>query len=474
MMVNRKTKIICTLGPASNTPEMLGKMIDAGMDVARLNFSHATHEEHLARIEMLRKVVKEKDANVGILLDTKGPEIRCGLMENDCVHFNEGDIVRVVRDEVLGNHERFQIIVPELFDDVKPDQYLLIDDGKMRLTILEVNDGELVCKVENPGPIKSRKGVNVPNVKLSMPFLSAKDEADIRFACKHDLDYIAASFTRRAEDVRAIRRILEEEGKKSIQIIAKIENQEGYDNLNEILDVADGIMVARGDLGVEVSIALVPIYQKNIIRICNERGKFVITATHMLESMQQNPRPTRAEASDVANAVIDGSDAIMLSGESAAGNYPVEAILTMNLIATTIEDEVYPYEEKFNKAVKSAENTKMDSVALSVAETALNLDVAGIVAFTDSGTTAKRVAKFRPKAPIIAVTPLEDTKRKLSAVWGLNPTVDTTVMTLDTMDEKAINAAKAFGIDAGETIIVVVGYPSASGKTNTLRIIEVE
>ena len=473
-MVNRKTKIICTLGPASNTPEMLGKMIDAGMDVARLNFSHATHEEHLARIEMLRKVVKEKDANVGILLDTKGPEIRCGLMENDCVHFNEGDIVRVVRDEVLGNHERFQIIVPELFDDVKPDQYLLIDDGKMRLTILEVNDGELVCKVENPGPIKSRKGVNVPNVKLSMPFLSAKDEADIRFACKHDLDYIAASFTRRAEDVRAIRRILEEEGKKSIQIIAKIENQEGYDNLNEILDVADGIMVARGDLGVEVSIALVPIYQKNIIRICNERGKFVITATHMLESMQQNPRPTRAEASDVANAVIDGSDAIMLSGESAAGNYPVEAILTMNLIATTIEDEVYPYEEKFNKAVKSAENTKMDSVALSVAETALNLDVAGIVAFTDSGTTAKRVAKFRPKAPIIAVTPLEDTKRKLSAVWGLNPTVDTTVMTLDTMDEKAINAAKAFGIDAGETIIVVVGYPSASGKTNTLRIIEVE
>ena len=473
-MVNRKTKIICTLGPASNTPEMLGKMIDAGMDVARLNFSHATHEEHLARIEMLRKVVKEKDANVGILLDTKGPEIRCGLMENDCVHFNEGDIVRVVRDEVLGNHERFQIIVPELFDDVKPDQYLLIDDGKMRLTILEVNDGELVCKVENPGPIKSRKGVNVPNVKLSMPFLSAKDEADIRFACKNDLDYIAASFTRRAEDVRAIRRILEEEGKKSIQIIAKIENQEGYDNLNEILDVADGIMVARGDLGVEVSIALVPIYQKNIIRTCNERGKFVITATHMLESMQQNPRPTRAEASDVANAVIDGSDAIMLSGESAAGNYPVEAILTMNLIATTIEDEVYPYEEKFNKAVKSAENTKMDSVALSVAETALNLDVAGIVAFTDSGTTAKRVAKFRPKAPIIAVTPLEDTKRKLSAVWGLNPTVDTTVMTLDTMDEKAINAAKAFGIDVGETIIVVVGYPSASGKTNTLRIIEVE
>ena len=233
-------------------------------------------------------------------------------------------------------------------------------------------------------------------------------------------------------------------------------------------------MVARGDLGVEVSIALVPIYQKNIISRCNERGKFVITATHMLESMQQNPRPTRAEASDVANAVIDGSDAIMLSGESAAGNYPVESILTMNLIATTIENEVYPYEDKFNKAVKSAEKTKMDSVALSVAETALNLDVAGIVAFTDSGKTARRVAKFRPKAPVIAVTPLEDTKRKLSAVWGLYPTVDTTVMTLDTMDEKAINAAKAFGIGVGETIIVVVGYPSASGKTNTLRIIEVE
>ena len=473
-MTRRKTKIICTLGPASNTEENFDRMIDAGMNVARLNFSHASHEEHLVRIERLRKVAANKGANVGILLDTKGPEIRCGMMENDCVDFNEGDIVKVVRDEVLGNHDRFQIIVPELFDDVKPGHYLLIDDGKMRLTILEVNDGELVCRVENPGPIKSRKGVNVPNVKLSMPFLSAKDEADIRFACKNDLDYIAASFTRRADDIKAIREIIKQEGKNSIQIVAKIENQEGYDNLSEILDVADGIMVARGDLGVEVSIALVPIYQKNIIRACNERGKFVITATHMLESMQQNPRPTRAEAGDVANAVLDGSDAIMLSGETAAGNYPIEAIQTMDLIASTIESEVYPYKERFKKAVKSAAKTKMDSVAMSVAEAALNLDVAAIIAFTDSGTTAKRVAKYRPKAPIVAVTPLEDTKHKLNAVWGIYPIVDTTEMTLDTMDEKAINAAKAFGIQKGETIISVVGYPSASGKTNTLRIIEVE
>lgn len=473
-MMKRKTKIICTLGPASNTPEMIDKMIDAGMNIARMNFSHSTHEEHQARIDMVREVAARKNANVAILLDTKGPEIRCGLMENDCVNFEKGDIVKVVRDEVLGNHERFQIIVPELFDDVKPGHYLLIDDGKMRLTIKEVKDGELTCVVENPGPIKSRKGVNVPNVRLSMPFLSAKDEADIRFGCKNDIDYIAASFTRRAEDIMAIRNVLKEEGKETVQIIAKIENQEGYDNLDSILDVADGIMVARGDLGVEVSTALVPIYQKQMIKRCNERGKVVVTATHMLESMQQNPRPTRAEAGDVANAVLDGSDAIMLSGESAAGNYPVEAIQTMNLIATTIENEVYPYEEKFEKAVKSAEKTKMDSVAMSVAEIALNLDVAGIVAFTNSGTTAKRVSKYRPKAPIITVTTSEDTKRKLSAVWGVYPMVDTVAMSLDTMDEKAIRAAKDFGIAKGETIIVVVGYPSATGNTNTLRIIEVE
>lgn len=473
-MMKRKTKIFCTLGPVSSTPEMLDKMMEAGMNVARMNFSHSTHEEHLERMNMVREVAAKRNQEIAILLDTKGPEIRCGLMENDSVDFKMGDIVKVVRDEVIGNHDRFQIIVPELFDDVKPGHYLLIDDGKIRLTILEVGDGELTCRVENPGPIKSRKGVNVPNVRLSMPFLSAKDESDIRFGCKQNVDYIAASFTRRAEDVEAIRKVLLDEGKNTIQIIAKIENQEGYDNLDSILDVADGIMVARGDLGVEVSTALVPIYQKNMIRRCNERGKVVVTATHMLESMQQNPRPTRAEASDVANAVLDGSDAIMLSGESAAGNYPIESISTMNLIATTIENEVYPYNDKLAKAIQSCERTRTDAVAMSVAETALNLDIAAIVAFTDSGATAKRVSKFRPKSPILAVTTSVDTQRKLAAVWGVTPMFDDTPMTLDKMDIKAQKAAKIAGIPSGELIIIVCGYPGGSGNTNTFRIVEVE
>lgn len=472
--MNRKTKIFCTLGPVSNTPEMLDKMMEAGMNVARLNFSHSSHEEHLARINMVRDVAKKREQEIAILLDTKGPEIRCGIMENDCIDFKMGDIVKVVRDEVIGNHERFQIIVPELFDDVKVGHYLLIDDGKMKLTIIDVADGELTCRVENPGPIKSRKGVNVPNVRLSMPFLSAKDEADIRFGCKQNVDYIAASFTRRAEDVEAIRAILAEEGKESIQIIAKIENQEGYDNLDAILDVADGVMVARGDLGVEVSTGLVPLYQKRMIKRCNERGKVAVTATHMLESMQQNPRPTRAEASDVANAVLDGSDAIMLSGESAAGNYPIESIQTMDLIASTIEKEVYPYTDKLAKAIKSCERTRTDAVAMSVAETALNLDIAAIVAFTDSGATAKRVSKFRPKAPILGVTTSVDTQRKLSAVWGVTPMLDETPMTLDSMDSKAQKAAKIAGVKSGELIIIVCGYPSKGGNTNTFRIVEVE
>ncbi len=470
----RKTKIICTLGPASETTAVLDKMVDAGMNIARLNFSHATHEEHLAKIQKVREVAKQKGKTIGILLDTKGPEIRCGEMENGAVEFAKGDIVKVVRDEVVGNHDRFHIVVPELFDDVKPGQYLLIDDGKVRLDIQEVNDGELVCCIANPGVIKTRKGVNVPNVKLSMPFLSAKDEADIRFGCKNDVDFIAASFTRRADDIRAIRAITKEEGKETIQIIAKIENQEGYDNLDEILDVVDGVMVARGDLGVEISTALVPIYQKQIIRKCNERGKFVVTATHMLESMQGNPRPTRAEAGDVANAVLDGTDAIMLSGESASGLYPVEAIQTMDLIARTIESSIYPYEDKFEKAVKSCERTKMDAVAMSVAESALNLNVAAIVAFTNTGSTAKRVSKFRPKAPIITITTSADTLRKLSCVWGTMATLDSQATTLDTMDEKAMRAAKEFGIKPGELIIEVIGWPSHTGATNTMRILEVE
>ena len=305
---------------------------------------------------MIREVSKETGKPIGILLDTKGPEIRLGDFENGGCEFKEGDIVRIVKEEVLGNHERFTIRCPEVFNDVKAGDYILMDDGKMKVTIQEVSEGEMTVRVENPHFLKSRKGCNLPGIILSMPFISEKDEADIRFGCRQDIDYIAASFTRRKEDVLNLRKILIDEKKDAIQIIPKIENQEGFDNLREILDVSDGVMVARGDLGVDVSLELVPIYQKRIIRVANELGKPVITATHMLESMQTNPRPTRAEASDVANAIMDGTDGIMLSGESAAGNYPVEAVQTMHKIAVAIEPMI-DYKKRLKDAVSSSERS---------------------------------------------------------------------------------------------------------------------
>lgn len=294
--MKKKTKIICTIGPASENKDMMKKLAENGMDIIRLNFSHGDFEEHGNRIKNIREVNKELGTNIAILLDTKGPEVRLGEFENDSERYEKGDIVTIVREKILGTKERFHIQCPEIFDDLSIDGTILVDDGKCRLTVIDKKDGELTCRVENPHVLKSKKGCNLPGVKLSMPFVSAKDEADIRFGCRQGIDYIAASFTRRKEDILAIREILKEEGREDIRIIPKIENQEGFDNLREILEVSDGVMCARGDLGVDVSLELVPIYQKQIIRTANEMGKPVVTATHMLESMQGNPRPTRAEA----------------------------------------------------------------------------------------------------------------------------------------------------------------------------------
>lgn len=468
----KKTKIICTIGPSSDSKEIMMKLVDTGMNIIRLNFSHGNYEEHGARITTIREVVKEKKESISILLDTKGPEIRLGEFANGEEVYQKGDLVTIVRDEIIGTHDRFWIQVPEVFDDLNVGGTLLIDDGKMRLTVVEKRDGELVCRIENPGSLKSKKGCNLPGVKLSMPFISAKDEADIRFGCQQNVDYIATSFTRRKEDVLAIRQILKEEGKGHIQIIPKIENQEGFDNIREILEVADGVMVARGDLGVDVSFELVPIYQKKIILVANEMGKPVITATHMLESMQDNPRPTRAEASDVANAILDGTDAIMLSGESAAGLYPIESVQTMVKIAHAIE-EIMPYKERLKHAIKSSQRTKNDAIGISVADAALSLDVAAIIAFTQSGTTARRISKFRPKAPILAVTFDEETQRSLAMNWGV-----TTVLSNEQNDETneyeiARGIAKKFGAKDGDTIIIVAGYPAGYGATNSMKIIEV-
>ncbi|WP_420896709.1 pyruvate kinase [Faecalitalea cylindroides] len=469
--MDKKTKIVCTIGPASESKEVLTKLVNEGMNIARLNFSHGSYEEHGNRIKLIREVSKETGKPIGILLDTKGPEIRLGDFENGGCEFKEGDIVRIVKEEVLGNHERFTIRCPEVFNDVKAGDYILMDDGKMKVTIQEVNEGEMTVRVENPHFLKSRKGCNLPGIILSMPFISEKDEADIRFGCRQDIDYIAASFTRRKEDVLNLRKILIDEKKDAIQIIPKIENQEGFDNLREILDVSDGVMVARGDLGVDVSLELVPIYQKRIIRVANELGKPVITATHMLESMQTNPRPTRAEASDVANAIMDGTDGIMLSGESAAGNYPVEAVQTMHKIAVAIEPMI-DYKKRLKDAVSSSERSLNDAIGISAADTALAIDIKCIIAFTQSGTTARRISRFRPVAPIIGVCFDEVTQRAMLPIFGVDPYVSDIQNTKENDIDLARNIALMKGYKHGDYAIVVAGYPVGQGSTNMMRIIQ--
>lgn len=469
--MDKKTKIVCTIGPASESKEVLTKLVNEGMNIARLNFSHGSYEEHGNRIKLIREVSKETGKPIGILLDTKGPEIRLGDFENGGCEFKEGDIVRIVKEEVLGNHERFTIRCPEVFNDVRAGDYILMDDGKMKVTIQEVSEGEMTVRVENPHFLKSRKGCNLPGIILSMPFISEKDEADIRFGCRQDIDYIAASFTRRKEDVLNLRKILIDEKKDAIQIIPKIENQEGFDNLREILDVSDGVMVARGDLGVDVSLELVPIYQKRIIRVANELGKPVITATHMLESMQTNPRPTRAEASDVANAIMDGTDGIMLSGESAAGNYPVEAVQTMHKIAVAIEPMI-DYKKRLKDAVSSSERSLNDAIGISAADTALAIDIKCIIAFTQSGTTARRISRFRPVAPIIGVCFDEVTQRAMLPIFGVDPYVSDIQNTKENDIDLARNIALMKGYKHGDYAIVVAGYPVGQGSTNMMRIIQ--
>jgi pyruvate kinase len=470
----KKTKVVCTIGPASENVETLTKLAQAGMNIARLNFSHGSHEEHLARIKMVRQVAEATGINLGIALDTKGPEIRLGNFVNDTEEYQIGEIVYIEKAECEGTHERFHIQVPELFDDLASGNEILINDGKMKLTVLENDGNELKCRVEVAGPISSHKGCNVPGVKLSMPFLSEKDEADIRFGCQNNVDFIFASFTRRPADINAIRKICIEEGKPHINIIAKIENQEGYDNVSEILDVADGVMVARGDLGVEIPTMLVPVYQKHIIRQANIVGKPVITATHMLDSMTHNPRCTRAEASDVCNAVLDGTDGVMLSAESAAGDYPVEACETMSQIAEEAE-KILPYRDRLDWLKTTSNKTVQDAVSIAISDATLTLDnIGAIVAFTQGGTTARRISKFRPNVPILAVTFTKDTQRKLESYWGVIPLFSDVQNTMTNDDDLASLFAKDYGVKKGQLIIISAGYPTGEGSANMMKIVEVK
>ena len=472
--MERQTKIICTLGPAIDNEEMLCKMFEKGMNVARLNFSHGTHEKAREQIKTIRKAAKKANKHIAIMLDTKGPEIRTGKFENDGVYYHENDIVKLVKEECLGNKERFHITCNELFDDVKANDNLLIDDGKITLTVIEVSSDEITCQFKNGGYVRNHKGINAPGINLSMPFISKKDYEDIKFGCENNVDAFALSFVRTKEDVLAVRKLIEEFNGSNIEIISKIESQQGIENLEEILKVSDGIMVARGDLGVEVLPELVPMYQKKMISLANSLGKIVITATHMLESMIENPRPTRAEASDIANAILDGTDAIMLSGESAIGKYPLESVEYMVKIAKITESTIN-HQETLNKAKSYYNNNTNDAVSMAASEIALKMeDIKAIFAFTETGGTAKRMFKYRPRVPVIACTNTESTARRLAFYRGIHPTIAKYVDNINLCDKIATQVANNLGFKENDKIIITAGFGEIHGITNTIRIIEIK
>ncbi|WP_445506350.1 pyruvate kinase [Niallia sp. 03190] len=469
----RKTKIVCTIGPASESIEKLTKLMEAGMNVARLNFSHGDYEEHGARIKSIREAAEIAGKNIAILLDTKGPEIRTNNMKDGAIELEAGKDIIISMTEVEGTTEKFSVTYTGLIDDVQVGSKILLDDGLIGLEVTSIDKaaGELHTKILNTGTLKNKKGVNVPGVSVNLPGITEKDANDIRFGIEQGIDFIAASFVRRASDVLEIKQLLKDNNASHIHIIPKIENQEGVDNINEILDVSEGLMVARGDLGVEIPAEEVPLVQKMLIEKCNILGKPVITATQMLDSMQRNPRPTRAEASDVANAIFDGSDAIMLSGETAAGLYPVEAVQTMHNIASRAETALNN-KEILSKRSKEVEHNITDSIGQSVAHTALNLEVKAVITPTGSGHTARMISKYRPKAPIVAVTYDAHILRQLALVWGVYPRLshksESTDEMLDIAVQESVNCSI---VTHGDLVVITAGLPvGEAGTTNIMKI----
>ena len=473
----RRTKIVCTIGPASESIDKLEALIEAGMNVARLNFSHGDFEEHGNRIKNIRQAAKKLGKTVAILLDTKGPEIRTGVLKDGVAEIEKGNTVYVSMDaSIEGSAERISVTYPDLIHDVEVGSKILLDDGLIELEVTEVvkEANELKTVALNSGTLKNKKGVNVPNVSVNLPGMTEKDAEDIKFGIREGVDFIAASFVRRASDVLEIRGLLEKNDATHIQIIPKIENQEGVDNIDAILQVSDGLMVARGDLGVEIPPEDVPIVQKQLIVKCNNAGKPVITATQMLDSMQRNPRPTRAEASDVANAILDGTDAIMLSGETAAGDYPVEAVKTMSNIAKKAETAIN-HKAMLDARSKASEVTITDAISQSVNHTAMNLGVDAILTPTVSGFTARMISKYRPEAPIVAMTFDERVSRSLALVWGVETIVGELLYTTDDVLDEAIERGLATGyFERGDRVIITAGVPvGESGTTNLLKVHEI-
>lgn len=467
----RKTKIVCTLGPASNDEQTVRALIEAGMNVARFNFSHADHKTHKANLEMLSRLRDELQQPIAALLDTRGPEVRLGLFENGKAQLHAGAHFKLLAQECLGNAQQAQITYPGLIDDVKIGDTILLNDGAIELRVAKKIPGGVDCEILNSGIVSDRKGINVPGVRLSLPYVSEQDRADIIFGAHAGFDFIAASFTRCAEDILEIRRILEREGNHTIRIIAKIENAEGIQNIDDILRVSDGIMVARGDMGVEIPLEEVPVFQKLLISKCYNSGKMVITATQMLESMMHSPRPTRAEAADVANAIYDGTSAIMLSGETAAGEYPVEAVRTMAAIAERTERDIN-YRGRFFSRVSSDLPDITNAISHATCTTALDLGATAIVTVTWSGTTARMLSKYRPEIPIIACTHQDTTYRQLALSWGVTPLKIDVQEDTDTLFAHAVEAAKQAGyVENGNLVVITAGVPlGVNGTTNLLKV----
>ncbi|HWI61631.1 MAG TPA: pyruvate kinase [Symbiobacteriaceae bacterium] len=467
----RRTKIVATVGPASDKPEVMVKLLQAGVNVFRLNFSHGTQEEHQKRIELIREAARTVGRPVAIMIDLKGPEIRIGTFETGKILLKEGDIFTITTEQMVGTQEKVWVQYPGITKDVPVGGYLLLDDGNITLQALDVTATDIKTRVVVGGPLSDRKKINLPGVKVSLPAMSQKDVDDIRFGVRMNVDFVAGSFIRKAGDVLEIRRVIEEAGGNQ-HIISKVESQEGFDELEAILQVSDGLMVARGDLGVEVPTEEVPLMQKRMIERCNMLGKPVITATQMLESMVTKPRPTRAEASDVANAIMDGTDAIMLSGETAAGQFPVEAVRTMHTIAQRTESAL-DYEGILNRKRRTGHlDTVTEAISHATVTTAADLGAAAIVSATRSGFTARMVSKYRPACPIIAVTADKAVARKLQLVWGVTAVMKDDSHDTDSLIDRAVEGALESGIvKNGDLVVITGGIPvGVQGSTNLIKV----
>lgn len=465
-----KTKIICTLGPATDDEDILRHLMKSGMNVARLNFSHGTHEDHLKRIETFKRISKEFHWPIALMLDTKGPEIRIKKFENGQVELVEGQPFTLTTRDVVGNNHLVSVTYEGLARDLHPGCNILVADGLIELFIDRIVNEDIICTVVNGGTLSNNKSMNIPCARIRLPYISKQDESDILFGIENDFDYIACSFVRTAEDVRSIRKLLEEHNGKQVNIIAKIENQEGVDNIDEIITASDGIMVARGDMGVEIPFENIPYIQKTLIKKCYSAGKRVIVATQMLDSMMRNPRPTRAEASDVANAIYDGTSAIMLSGETAAGNYPVESLETMVKIAAKTESEIH-YRKRFQETCFPMRNTT-DAISHATCTTAHDLNAAAIITVTKSGHTARMVSKFRPDCLIIAANIDERIWRQLSLSWGVYPIMAEVKASTDELFEHVVERSLDAGLIKSEDLVVITaGVPlGVSGTTNILKV----